>query len=340
MQSRRATVDVINVGGIAGMGSGRSGRVLDSARLKSRGSGNDGGGQLNSSGGLVTGVDLSPVGGTRGGRFDLSSPGVERATHRRRSSEAMGHGRMSSDGMMSDLTGPKGLFRSMFNLPAVVSFISAEAHSAIMPAPGAERLLRRRIRTILNKVDCKFGFAAGITLADIVFLETVRARGGEIYLVVPVTLAIHLHDCARRFQRIEPYIVDVADEDRDLTYKDADEEESDADAEQQKASDARANGHRSFRESILSSSSLMRRLKNLVAAAERVDVANDLSPDTSVTNRHYSSLLLHGLALKKAKTMGTRVECIYAKPELLRVNPDDFGEDDEDEEIGQQDRHP
>ena len=312
----------MNVGGIASTSSRGHGIALDSERAKSNGLG------MESSNGIPLGRsrEITPSPASGAGRFDLTSKGIEKVSRRR--SSGMPTGRASSGGM-GDLTGPHGLFGSMFNLPSVVSFISAEAHSAIMPAPGAERLLRRRIRSILDKVDCKFGFAAGVTLADIVFLEQVRARGGEIYLVVPVTLTIHLQDCAVRFHRTEPYIVDVADEGRDLTYRDEDDEDS-ADEQQRQAEASRGKGGRVQRESILQSSSLMRRLRDLVSAAERVDVANDLSPDTSVTNRHYNSLLLHGLALKKAKTMGTRVECIYAKPELLRVNPEDWG-DDEDE---------
>ena len=72
-------------------------------------------------------------------------------------------------------------------------------------------------------------------------------------------------------------------------------------------------------ESALKNSNLLQRLKAVIAAAARVDISNDLCPETSVTNRHYCSLILNGLAVMRARTLGTTVERIYLTPNILRV---------------------
>jgi hypothetical protein len=62
---------------------------------------------------------------------------------------------------------------------------------------------------------------------------------------------------------------------------------------------------------------LIQRLRAVINSASRVDISNDLCPETSVTNRHYCSLILNGLAVMRARTLGTTVERIYLTPNIL-----------------------
>ena len=96
----------------------------------------------------------------------------------------------------------------------------------------------------------------------------------------------------------------------------------------------------------LQDSNLLRRLRALIAVAARVDISNDLCPETSVTNRHYCSLILNGLAVSergasvslarqsgitdsrvlvlgsqvmRARSLGTAVERVYLTPSMLHI---------------------
>lgn len=64
---------------------------------------------------------------------------------------------------------------------------------------------------------------------------------------------------------------------------------------------------------------LMERCRALLDSAARVDVSNDMSSQSTVTNRHYCGLILTGLALMRAKVLGTRVERIYCRPTFHRT---------------------
>ena len=59
------------------------------------------------------------------------------------------------------------------------------------------------LRSYLQKVHAHFGYASPSTVADVVFLEAVKRRGGDVYIVLPVPLDVHLETCAKKFAEIE-----------------------------------------------------------------------------------------------------------------------------------------
>ena len=96
-----------------------------------------------------------------------------------------------------------GHFDRIFSLPRVAVFMTAEMHEGVIPAPGAQAIMAAQFDALLLKVHAHFGYASLCTVADIVFLEAVKRRGGEVYVVLPAPLDVHLAACATKFASIE-----------------------------------------------------------------------------------------------------------------------------------------
>lgn len=253
-------------------------------------------------------------------------------------------------------------FDRLFNLPRVAVFISAEMHEGVLPAPGSQAVMAEQFDAVLQKVHAHFGYASPCTVADVVFLEAVKRRGGDIYIVLPVPLDVHLTACSKKFAEIEeltgeatgPFGASYMDKYKHVPVVAAMSKrllEAQLPAESRRftpegvmvrdqggggsyggctvACDStvanchsstfslpppQMSGHSSDDSSVSASgvessgdfdvgggglrdSNLLRRLKAVIKAAARVDISNDLCPETSVTNRHYCSLILNGLAV-------------------------------------------
>ena len=88
-------------------------------------------------------------------------------------------------------------FRRVFRLPSVVAVVSVYSHDDVVAVPQAEAQLRRTFGAVLAKTGSGFAFGSPCSVGDILFLEEVTARGGEIWLVLPVNqdvLEAHLRE--------------------------------------------------------------------------------------------------------------------------------------------------
>lgn len=109
-------------------------------------------------------------------------------------------------------------FDRLFNLPRVAIFTSAEMHEGVLPALGAQAVMAAQFDAVLRKVRAKIGYASAFTVADIIFLEAVKRLGGDIYIVLPTPLDVHLEVCAKKFaeaeeltgERVGPFGTDYA----------------------------------------------------------------------------------------------------------------------------------
>jgi hypothetical protein len=221
---------------------------------------------------------------------------------------------------------------------------------------------------VLEKTNARFGYASPCTPADIVFLETIKRRGGEIYVVLPVPLDVHLKNCAEYFAEIQQYTKetsgpygrnhlahirsdpllaqtckdllepadlsskssnslrlrtsrpDIFDEDGVLIIPNSNPTATVDNLKHEEGTvTAPSKAVKSSAFDALPQSNLMKRLRAVIAVAARVDISNDMSPETSLANRHYCSLILNGLAVMRADALGTFVERIYMTPNVLRI---------------------
>lgn len=92
----------------------------------------------------------------------------------------------------------------------VCVFIPAETSIDILPTPACEKTFSARIQAVLDRVSaacCRvlttaltytmqehaaFGYAAARNICDLLFCEAVQARGGEVYVVLPTPVEVHL----------------------------------------------------------------------------------------------------------------------------------------------------
>jgi hypothetical protein len=215
-----------------------------------------------------------------------------------------------------------GPFACMINLPSVTVFLSSEADDGIVtPSPHSEEALRTQIRACLGATQTKFVYASPCSLADIVFLETAHSLGCELYIVLPVPMDVHLRWCTEMFREMERYGSTRADihlrshADTRL-HKEFPELRPESLMSPSKPNQPRATGRR--KSLIFSTSELIQRLRDVLSVAARVDVSNDMSPEMTVTNRHYCSLILDGLARMRAQLVGTSVVRLYSHGVVLR----------------------
>ncbi len=107
-----------------------------------------------------------------------------------------------------------GRFDGWFRIP---SMVVATGHMIDTPdrptprfPPEQESEVARRIAERLEAMDAEFGYASAAAGSDILFLEAILARGGEIHVVLPcpveefreVSVAPFPGDWSRRFDRV------------------------------------------------------------------------------------------------------------------------------------------
>ncbi|KAA0148921.1 hypothetical protein FNF29_06394 [Cafeteria roenbergensis] len=250
-----------------------------------------------------------------------------------------------------------GPFACLMDIPTVAVFLACETDELYaVPSPGAEAALRKQLRQSLRACNARFAYCCPCTLADVLFLEVAAELGCEVYIVLPVPMDVHIAWCTTRFMDVERYDV-IASAPPDAEEESADDDATAVAARaagvrlQPRASSGAlasaasgsggargsrstlrhratsgdsANGARSRRRKrgrrkslLFSTSALIQRLRDQLAAAARVDIANDMSPEMTVTNRHYASLLVDGLARKRAQLLGTATRRLYCHGEVM-----------------------
>jgi hypothetical protein len=140
---------------------------------------------------------------------------------------------------------------ALFQLPAVIVFVSPIVHEDYVPVMPALSRLQDDVVEILNRHPSAYCFASPVSVADIVFLEAVLSRGWKYCVVLPVPLESHLLASAAYFRTL--FVTD--------TKPTVDGEAAVA--------------------------AWMKRLHAVVSAAAKVEVSNDLSLEASVTNLQY-----------------------------------------------------
>jgi class 3 adenylate cyclase/tetratricopeptide (TPR) repeat protein len=91
--------------------------------------------------------------------------------------------------IMAQLDAPRDRLDRCFHIPSVVLFSGHMVDQPNRPVPRfpaeLENVVGRSIREQLNKFDAGFGFASAACGADILFLEAMVERGGEIHIILP-----------------------------------------------------------------------------------------------------------------------------------------------------------
>jgi class 3 adenylate cyclase/tetratricopeptide (TPR) repeat protein len=91
--------------------------------------------------------------------------------------------------IMSQLQAPRDRLDRCFHIPSVVLFSGHMVDRPDRPSPRfpaeMEPAVAASIRGQLDKFDAGFGYASGACGADILFLEAMLERGGEIHIVLP-----------------------------------------------------------------------------------------------------------------------------------------------------------
>ena len=91
--------------------------------------------------------------------------------------------------LMDHLTEDRSRFDGCFSIPKVVVFTGHMIDRPNRPSarfpPLLEETVRQQIRTQLDELDAGFGYASAARGADILFLEEMLARNGEIHVVPP-----------------------------------------------------------------------------------------------------------------------------------------------------------
>ena len=71
-------------------------------------------------------------------------------------------------------------------------------------AASAENKVTREIRAKLDELDARIGFSSEACGGDIIFLEQILDRGGEIHIVLPYREEIFKENCLTGFQPEAP----------------------------------------------------------------------------------------------------------------------------------------
>ena len=217
-------------------------------------------------------------------------------------------------------------FQRVFKLPSVVAVLTAYTHDDVVAIPAAESSLRTKFSAVLAKTGAGFAFGSPCTMSDIIFLEEVRARGGELWLVLPVPQPLLERYLRDRFEKV----AHVALQDGTWVESEATRlwraetapafDRGGANITRSLSSNA---GERSSR--VTSPQAVARRwimrFRSLIDSATKVDVSNALTPEVTSANMHYCGMVLYGLAVMKAEKMGVPVERIFIKVRAPWVGP-------------------
>lgn len=210
-------------------------------------------------------------------------------------------------------------FQRVFKLPSVVAVLTAYTHDDVVAIPAAESSLRTKFSAVLAKTGAGFAFGSPCTMSDIIFLEEVRARGGELWLVLPVRQELLEQYLKDRFQKVAQVAL------QDGTWVEALDRKEPWRADSGPAFDRHgATIKRSLSTNAGEPSSCgaspqavarrwIRRFRSLIDSATKVDVSNALTPEVTSANMHYCGMVLYGLAVMKAEKMGVPMERMFIK---------------------------
>lgn len=91
--------------------------------------------------------------------------------------------------IMAQLDAPRDRLDRCFHIPSVVLFSGHMVDQPDRPVPrfpaALEQVVNENIREHLNKFDAGFGYASAACGADILFLEAMVERDGEIHIILP-----------------------------------------------------------------------------------------------------------------------------------------------------------
>lgn len=96
--------------------------------------------------------------------------------------------------LLADLKLPAGRLETAFDLPRVAIFsghrIDIDPRAEPRFPAAAEAAVRGRLDQLLQELNIGVGYGAAANGADLIFLEAVLARGGEIHLVLPMEVDV------------------------------------------------------------------------------------------------------------------------------------------------------
>ena len=226
------------------------------------------------------------------------------------------------------------IFDQLFNLPSVGVLLSADSKNTIATRKGVRRL-RHNLQTIVTEKNIKFAFSSLRTTADIIFLEEVLKYDGEIFIVLPIPQEEHLDMLREKFagETNEEDLPVLSFHQLRRSISKRKENSDKVETLIRRLSGAvEPNFGESFDSSVSSDTCLesdssptqnspLIRAKNLLEEAVRVDVANDLVPESLDINNHYCSLVLSGLAAMRASSLDTSLERLFVSPHKTQENP-------------------
>lgn len=187
-------------------------------------------------------------------------------------------------------------FQRVFKLPSVVALLSAYTHEDVVGIPACEATLRRRFAAVLEKTNSGFAFGSPCTFGDIVFLEEVHRRGGEIWLVLPAPIDVHERFLRDRFRKVAHTV--AHDEEGLLAHVSV-------------GFDSVLVPNESPSHNV--ADAMLQRFRELVNVAAKVDISNAMTPEITSANMHYCGMVLYGLAAMKAKKLGVPLERVFLK---------------------------